>query len=339
MSKTQLNHEVEPDVMQITKDEALEFAKFKALEESKTELIGWAKKRFWWLSVILAALGLLGFNFVIRTTVQDLLKNDVGEAQKAGIRASLAAEDAQTAAKQAKKELVEIRGQAESMTTDLDRLQGAINERAADVNEQLARLQAGIDGMTTHAAEYTRVATADLEQRFQLLVAALKRAGVPVPDAPVGAEAGVGPTEPRPEAVATGTDLKRQFEENSAFSVDVNFNADRRELAEAIGTKLQSLGYRVSVVLTPGSYSTTDPGPDGISLSYSDGTEDRANKIAETIRGTSGTTVVTLKRRPGPSGATVASFRILLNSMPWNPEKARQRAQTSRAQQPSIRKD
>jgi hypothetical protein len=115
--------------------------KIQVLEETQEELLKWAKRRFWLVTIAAIVLGIVG----VRALVRDLISKELSGATKAAAAAEASAEDAREATRAAREQLSDFRDELAAVQETASRIQMTLQKleaRSGILGNQVA--QAGI---------------------------------------------------------------------------------------------------------------------------------------------------------------------------------------------------
>jgi hypothetical protein len=255
------------NLLSLPAEQIYQLERIRALEDTKSELIKWAKGRFWLITVVAVIGGALGGYNLIDATVRKLLEKEVDSAKKEMLTASIEARSAGAAAAQ-------IIKQAEGYGTTVD----GLTKKAGDADLQLATLKQKIQAETANTRALSLQEVKGITARLgtlETLVTNLAKESKDNTQLLSKYESEIKSLSSKAEAVS------RRFLENANYNVIVGFNSRAEKLAEKVVLRLTDAGFKtsstaLSIAALPFLLKSTVP----VSNSISYGSE-AAGKIIE----------------------------------------------------------
>ncbi len=211
-------------------EKAYYLQRVQVLEELQTDLLKWAKKRFWIITAIVVVFGVLGSGILIRETVRTLVDKQIAEANTAAI---LAKESA-TRATLATDEIIKH-------TQTYGKTVGVLQERATKVDAQFVAIQQRMEAESGNVKAGAARETKDIATRLarlESLVGGLAKQPQ-IPQKEVAAyEKEIA--ELKQAAFAEG----KRFAENSDYYVTVYYNEKSTTLSTKVTEKLTEAGFK-----------------------------------------------------------------------------------------------
>ena len=131
--------------MNLSPEEIEKLQRIKFLEESKQELISWAKRQAWILAIVITVLGAFGVTAVIRsmveTTVQEKVETALGPLRSAAVNAQVEAAKSTDALLKLKQQRDEVQQALDSLKNSAGEIQAVFAGVVADINNLRAGLE------------------------------------------------------------------------------------------------------------------------------------------------------------------------------------------------------
>lgn len=225
------------DLLSLPAERIFQLQRIQALEDVKTDLIKWAKGRFWLITVATLLIGAFGGYSLIKTTVRDLLEKEVDSAKKDMLSASYEARSAGAAASS-------IIKQAESYGNTV----AALNKKAEGVDLQLVTLQQKIQAETSNARALAIQELKGFSARLatlESLVTNLAKESKENTQLIARYQSEIKTLNDKSEAV-----MKR-FLENANYNTAVVFTPRAEKLSRDVTARLTQAGFKTSSTPVP----------------------------------------------------------------------------------------
>lgn len=253
----------------------------QVLLELQTELLSWAKTRFWVVAVVAVVLGFVGMRTIVRDLASDELRN--------AIRASAEADSAAAAARDSIAKARESVAQYQQLVNELQ-------THATLIDKHYKELDAQIPAHNENIRTEVRLAKTDIEAQLTDMRAAVSTLLAKVEGARAAQTFTVRDSEQRAKA-QTRTTI---FADNAKYSVALSYKQTSTPATNRALSLLRSQGYKVedypqsdyAIDEKTGEFDGEPPGiiteSRSMVFKYNPQSKKKADEVAEILRRTVG---------------------------------------------------
>jgi hypothetical protein len=225
--------------IEIPADRAYELEKIAILQELQSDIMTWAKKRFWLLFIAVSVLGIFGFTTLINQTISSRLQPLITRANEEITRAKISAENATETTNSSEKLIKEATEKVNNYSSQVTSMQ----DTADILSKQFSEIKRNLDAEASNIRAGSELGLNSLKERLEKLESFVETV----------AKESVTSKTLLTEYKASLTRLENQtqmrikeFAEYSDYSIAISTKKPISGKAALLSDKLTKLGFKTS---------------------------------------------------------------------------------------------